>query len=109
MGRQRVDVTLARYESQDEAVEAIHRYARGQRGEQIHGLGDEAYVYGLDGNIVFRAGNIIVYVSPTVNKSVDPDAGINDLTAAANAGHAAAAPLARGFAQRIASVLNNLQ
>jgi hypothetical protein len=105
---QRVRIILARYDSQNEAIEAIRRYGLVKKGTQVHGLEDEAYVYGLSGDLVFQTGNIIVYVSAMVNKNIDPSTGINNLLDAARAGHAASAPLARGFAQHVAAVLRTL-
>lgn len=107
-GAQRVITTLARYDSQDEAIEAVRHFALVQKGTQVHGLGDEAYVYGLSSDVFFRTGNVIVYVSAMVNKNIDPAAGINNLLDAARAGHAAAAPVARGFAQHVAVALASL-
>ncbi len=105
---QRVIVQLARYESQDEAVEAIHRYARYAKGKQIQGLGDEAYVYRPSGDIVFRAGNILVYVNAMVPERLDPAAGINDHGDVEKAKAAVAATLARGFAHHVAAALSTL-
>lgn len=105
---QSVRIVLARYDSQDEAIEAIRHYALVQKGTPVRGLGEEAYVYGLSGSVVFRTGNVIVYVSAMVNKNIDPSAGINNLLDAGRAGHAAAAPLAKGFAQHVAAVLRTL-
>jgi len=105
---QSVRIILARYDSQDEAIEAIRRYVLTQKGTRVPGLGDEAYVYGLNSNVVFRTGNAMVYISATVNKGIEPSAGINTFPDAARAGHVASAPLARGFAQHVAAVLRTL-
>lgn len=104
-GAQSVRITLALYDSTGQAAEAVRHFAMVQGGERVNGLGDEAYSYGLTGDIVFRRDSVVVYVSAGVNKNINPATGIHNYADAAKAGDAAAAPLARGFAHRVDATL----
>lgn len=64
-GRQTVRVTIVTYANSEEASAAMRRMVAA--GERIHerllDLGDEGYVWGTHPSIVFRRGDLLIYIS----------------------------------------------
>lgn len=108
-GRQSVKVAIVQHKSEEEAISALRQFAVAQKSNnQVRGLGDEAYVWGLRNAIAFRKGNLTIYVSAVVLKNINPAEGINTMKEAAQAEHAEAGKLTRGFAQHAAAALASL-
>ncbi len=69
-------VQIVPYKSRQEAREVLRSFLKYEKEkEEIKGLGDEAYVWGIRrANVVFTRGKFIVYVEAGVDIEADPEA-----------------------------------
>jgi hypothetical protein len=113
LSRKRVKVAVLQHQSEAEAEQALRQFAADKRSDdRLHGLGDEAFSWGVSGSIAFRQGNLTIYISAVVVEEADPGEARTDPAAArdklSKAERDEEANLSRGFAQRVAEVLKKL-
>ena len=104
--RHYVRVVIQKYRSAEDASSDLRQFAAYKKARSpIPSLGDEAYLHGIEGAIVFRKGNLLIYISAVVVKGgSDTDNGNPNAPAQSN--HDVAAIVTRNFAHHIAAVLD---
>ena len=72
-----VKIQIVPYKSAQEALEVLKGFVKYESDkEQLKGLGDEAYSWGVrSANVVFARGRFLVYVEAGANVDADPKAG----------------------------------
>lgn len=103
-----VRIALQKYSSIENAANDLLRFATGKRATGINGLGDEAYLHGIESAIAFRKGNLLVFISAIADKENDNTVDLRNPTARANAEHNEEAVVTRVFARHVATVLQTL-
>ncbi|CAN5403732.1 MAG: hypothetical protein ACR2GW_01705 [Pyrinomonadaceae bacterium] len=97
-------VSIVYHESEEEAVNALRKIvANFPDSRATPGLGDEAFVWGLTGEIAIRKGNLTLYVSASV-KQIDLT-GIKSRAEIDRARDEQAKIATRSFAQLVATAL----
>ncbi|MGI9108230.1 MAG: hypothetical protein ACR2G4_18535 [Pyrinomonadaceae bacterium] len=112
-GKRNMRVAVLQHQSEEEAANALRQFAADKRTtNSLHGLGDEAYLWGIRNSIAFRQGNLTVYMSAVVTEEPNGDEALGNpaeaVRKAAEAEHDEETKVTRGFAQHIAAVLRTL-
>jgi hypothetical protein len=73
---QGVTIQIVPYKSAQEARKVLEGFIKYENDkEEVKGLGDEAYIWGVRrANVVFTRGRFVVYVEAGVNIDADPNA-----------------------------------
>jgi len=113
LGNRNARVAVLGHQSEEEATNVLRQFAADKKtNNRVHGLGDEAYLWGLRNSIAFRQGNLTIYLSAVVTEKPNPDEALRNPAAAerkaAQAEHDEESKVTRSFAHHVAAALANL-
>ncbi|HEX8455755.1 MAG TPA: hypothetical protein VF656_00395 [Pyrinomonadaceae bacterium] len=113
LGNKSARVAVLQHQSEEEAISVLRQFAADKRTDnRLHGLGDEAYLWGIRNSIAFRQGNLTIYMSAVVMEKPDAEEALRNPAAAgrkaAQAEHDEEGRVTRSFAHYVAAALANL-
>lgn len=107
--RRIVRVAVVNHQSEEQSTTALRQFASDKKtNDRLHGLGAEAYIWGIGGKIAFRLANLTVYVTAVVMEDPEAPETLRSPEARENGEQSAreeAAGITRGFATRVAVIL----
>ena len=111
--KRNVKIAVLAHQTEAEAIIALRQFAVDKRtNSKLEGLGDEAYLWGINNSIAFRQGNLTLYMSAVAVVDLDSSEASRNLAEArrkaAKAEHDEEAKLTKNFAHNVAAVLASL-
>lgn len=113
LGNRNARVAVLAHQSEEEATNVLRQFAADKKtNNRIHGLGDEAYLWGIRDSIAFRQDNLTIYMSAVVVEKPNPDEALRNPAEAerkaAQAEHDEESKVIRSFVHHVAAALANL-